>query len=309
MITTGDIGKALWPGLSKVYIDQYKDHDVEWSMIFKEEPGTRGWDEETSLGSLGQASKISEGGSVSYDDFSLGYLVRYWHVTYGIGFIITRNAYDDAEGNYNLFNREAQGMARSLRSTKENIAALVVDRACNSSYTMGDYSDGQPLASTAHPNKGDGATQANRPAVGSDLCEATLEQGVIDIEGYRDDRSGVIAIKPKKLIIHRTNRMVAARLLLSPDDPETANRAINALAKQQSIPEGFAVNHYLSVTRAWHIRTDYIDGLKCKLRRAAEFAPAWQDFDTENSKYKATERYAFGWTDWRGWYTNPGAAV
>jgi phage major head subunit gpT-like protein len=219
---------------------------------------------------------------------------------YALGFIITREIFDDDQ--YDIVGqRKAQGLAFSMRQTKEIVAANVYNRAFNSSYTGGD---GVSLINTSHPNIA-GGTWSNQIAVAADLSEAALEQASIDIMGFTDDRGLKIMVKPQKLIVPKELTFEATRLLGTEGRPGTANNDLNAL-KSKGVFKELAINQYLTDPDAWFIKTDAPDGLKYFERRAMEFVNE-PDFDTDNAKYKATERYSFGWSDARACYGSAGA--
>jgi phage major head subunit gpT-like protein len=219
---------------------------------------------------------------------------------YALGFTITREVVDDDQ--YDIVGqRKAQGLAFSMRQTKEVVGANVYNRAFSSSYLGGD---GKELLATDHPNLA-GGTWANELTTAADLSEASLEQACIDIAAFTNDRGLLIAVRPKTLIIPRQLMFEAKRILSSDGRVATADNDLNALKTLGVIPQ-VVTNHYLTDVDAWFIRTDAKHGMKYFERRADEFGMD-NDFDTENAKYKATGRYAFGWTDPRGLFGSPGA--
>lgn len=234
-----------------------------------------------------------------------GFTSRYNHVTYGLGFIVTREAFDDDMYDV-VAKKKAQSLAFSMRQTKEIIGANVYNRAFNTSYRGGD---GATLVACAAggdataPNVS-GGTYTNGPSAAVDLSEAALEQACIDIAGFTNDRGLKIAVRPRKLIIPKELMFEADRILKTEGRTGTDLNDLNALKARGLIPE-VVVNHYLTDTDAWFILTDVRDGLKYFERRGDEFTMD-EDFDTENAKYKATARYSFGWTDRRGIYASPG---
>lgn len=300
-IGSGSFAKALWPGINKWYGDSYKDFDVEYSALFDSSDSRRAYEEDVSLSGLGLAQRKDEGGSITYDEMSQGFVTRYSHAVYALGFIVTREIYEDDQ--YDVIGKKrAQALARSLRQTKEIIAANVYNRAFNSSYTGGD---GKELCATDHPNYA-GGTQANELTTAADLSEASLEQACIDIMKLEDDRGLKIKVMPKSLIIPVDLMFVAERILKSDGRVGTNNNDLNAIKEMGKFPGGIVVNHYLTDTDAWFIRTDVPNSMRHFQRRKMEFGMD-NDFDTENAKYKATERYSFGWSDWRGIFGSPGA--
>ncbi len=304
VITTGSFAKDLWPGVRKWYGLKYAEYPVEYTDIFETSKSTMAFEEEVGISGFGMAQVKTEGRGVQYDEAIQGFVNRYVHVVYALGFIITREAYEDGLGATQSL-RKAQALAFSMRQTKETIGANVLNNAFSSSYTMGSNSDGLELCSTVHPNKA-GGTGRNELSTAADLSEEALEQACIDIAAITNDRGLKIAIQPTKLIIHPNDEFNAARILNSIQQSGTANNDINALRTLNKIPQGIKVNHYLSDTDAWFLITNSPDGLKVMERRAEEF-DIDNDYDTQNAKYMANARYSFGWTDWRGIFGSEGA--
>jgi hypothetical protein len=300
-ITTGSFAKALWPGVNAWYGSAYKDYPVEWEALFDKFTSRKNFEEDVGVSGFGLAAVKGEGDSITFDEAKQAFITRYVHVVYGLGFIVTREAFED--DLYDVVGqRKAKALAKSMRQTKETVAANVYNRAFTSTYAGGD---GKELLATDHPNFA-GGTWANELATAADLSEAALEQACIDIAGWTDDRGLKIAYQPQKLILPKELEFDAARILKNVDRPGTAERDINALVKLGKFPGGMVVNHYLTDTDAWFIRTNADNGLKYFERRADQFDMD-NDFDTENAKFKATARYSFGWTDPRGLYGTPGA--
>jgi len=304
VITTGSFAKDLWPGVRKWYGLKYAEYPTEYTEIFETNKSTLAFEEEVGVSGFGMARVKTEGADVQYDEAMQGFISRYTHVVYALGFIITREAYDDGLAVTQSLRR-AQALAFSMRQTKETNGANVLNRAFNSTYTMGSNSDGLELCSDAHLNQA-GGTWRNELSTAADLSESSLEQCCIDIAAFTNDRGLKIAIKPKKLIIHPNDEFNAARILKSVNQSGTANNDINALRILGKIPDGIKVNHYLSDTDAFFIITSCPDGMKYMERKADAFDTD-NDFDTENAKFKATGRYSFGWTDARGIFGSPGA--
>jgi len=242
----------------------------------------------------------SEGAPISYDSERQGFITRYQHAVYALGFIITREMMEDDQYDV-IGKRKAEGLAFSMRQTKEVIGANVYNRAFNSSYVGGD---GVELISASHANI-KGGVWSNKIATASDLSEASLEQACIDIAGFTNDAGLLIAVRPEALIIPRQLMFEAKRILGTDGRVGTDNNDLNAIKTMSVIPE-FTVNHYLSDSDQWSIITDVADGLKYFERRADQFEMD-NDFDTENAKFKATARYSFGWSDPRAVYGSPGA--
>lgn len=299
-ITSSSFAKALWPGVNAWYGKSYKDYPTEYTAIFPKYSSKKAYEEDVGTSSLGLAQEKGQGDSVSYDDERQGFTTRYSHIVYALGFIITREMYEDDQ--YGIVGkRKSTALARSMRQTKETVAANVLNRAFNDAYTGGD---GLELCSTAHVNVA-GGTFANELATSADLSEAALEQACIDIAAFTDDRGLLIAARPTKLIIHPANMFEAQRILKSNLQVNTAENNTNAL-KDMGMVGNIVINHYLTDADAWFLQTDVPDGLKYFERRADQFEMD-NDFDTENAKFKATGRYSFGWSDPRGFYGSPGA--
>lgn len=299
-ISSNAFAKALWPGINGWYGKAYDEHPVEYTELFDTYTSDKAYEEDVGISSFGLAPTKSEGGSIQYDKEIQGFVTRYSHVTYGLGFIITREIMED--DLYDVVGqRRAEGLAFSMRQTKENVAANVYNRAFNDDYEGGD---GVAMISTDHPNVA-GGTWSNRLDTDSDLSEAALEQACIDIMKYTNDRGLRISVIPQKLIVPPDLVYEATRILESPLRVGTANNDINAMAAMGKLPQGFVVNHYLTDPNAWFIRTNAPHGMKHFERRADEFTID-NDFDTENAKFKATARYSFGWTDPRGIYGSSG---
>lgn len=304
VITTGNFAKDLVPGVRTWFQTKYKEYPIEYLDIFEKQVSTKAFEEEVGITGFGLAQIKTEGAGIAYDDQSQGYVNRYVHVTYGLGFIITREMHDDGI-SVTVALRRASALAYSLRQTKETVCANVVNRAFNSAYTMGTNSDGKELCATDHPNKS-GGTWRNELAVAADLSESALEQACIDIGALKTDRGLTIAIRPLSLHIPTALEFDAYRILKSIGRVDTANNDINAIRASGKIPQGVKVNHYFTDPDAWFIKTDCPDGMKYMERRADAFGSE-NDWDTENSKFKATSRYSVGYSDARSFFGSPGA--
>ena len=299
-ITTGSFAKALWPGVNAWYGKEYNEYPVEWDKLFDKFTSNRAFEEDVGVSSFGLAAVKPEGSPISYDSERQGFITRYNHVVYALGFIITREMMED--DLYDVVGqRKAQGLAFSMRQTKEIIAANVYNRAFNSSYTGGD---GVSLINASHPAVA-GGTWSNQIGTAADLSEAALEQACIDIAGFTNDRGLLIGVRPESLIISRYMPFEARRILGSDGRVGTDNNDLNAIKDMGMIPKTI-VNHYLTDTDAWFIRTNVKNGMKYFERRADAFDMD-NDWDTENAKFKATARYSFGWTDPRALYGSAGA--
>ena len=300
VINSGSFSKALWPGVNKWFGKEYAEYAVEYDKLFEKFTSSKAFEEDVGVSSFGLAVRKSEGSPISYDSERQGFITRYQHAVFALGFIITREMMEDDQYDV-VGQKKASGLAFSLRQTKEVIGANVYNRAFNASYTGGD---GVSLLNASHPNI-KGGTFSNILATAADLSEAAIEQACIDIAGFTNDAGMTIAVRPKALIIPRQLMFEAQRILKTDLRPATANNDINAIKTLGSIPE-IITNHYLTDTDAWFIRTDVKDGMKYFERRADAFEMD-NDFDTENAKFKATSRYSFGWTDPRGLFGTPGA--
>jgi hypothetical protein len=299
-INSGSFAKALWPGVNSWYGQAYSEHSVEYTDLFNTSSSRKAFEEDMGTSMFGLAAVKPEGGSVPYDNAQQGFLTRYQHVTYGLGFIITREMVDDDQ--YDVIGKKrAQGLAFSMRQTKEIVAANVYNRAFTAGYTGGD---GIVLGSTGHVNVA-GGTYANITTAAT-LSEASLEDLSILIMKAENDRGLAISLMGESLIVPPDLVFEADRILNSPLRVGTADNDLNALKNMGKFPGGVKVNHYLTDTNAYYVRTNCPDGMKHFERRADDFTMD-NDFDTDNAKYKATGRYSFGWTDPRGLYLNAGA--
>lgn len=300
VITSSSFAKLLWPGLNAIWGKEYNEYQTEWDKLFEKNTSDRAYEEDVGLSSFGLANVKNEGAPITYDTERQGFTSRYNHVVYALGFIVTREIFEDDQYG-KVGAQKAQALARSMRHTKETIGANVYNRAFSGSYTGGD---GVSLINASHPNVS-GGTWSNQIATAADLSEAALEQAVIDIAGFRDDRGLLIAAKPTQLIIPYQLQFEAARILGSDGRVGTDLNDPNVL-KQKGIFSNVTTNHFLTDSDAWFIRTDVKNGLKYFERRGDKFEMD-NDFDTENAKFKATARYSFGWTDPRAIYGSAGA--
>ena len=299
-INSASFAKALWPGINKWYGRAYDEWPVEWTDLFDAEGSSQAYVEDVGTTGFGLAAVKPESQGVVYDEESQAYVTRYAHTVYALGFIVTREIYED--DLYSVVGkRRAEALAFSMRQTKETVAANVYNRAFNNSYQGGD---GLELCSEAHTNWS-GGTWSNELATAADLSEAALEQACIDIAGFTNDRGLKIAVRPECLIIAKENMFEAERILNTIGQVYSADNTLNAIKSMGMIPT-VKVNHYLTNTNDWFIRTNVQNGMKCFNRRSMEFGID-NDFDTENAKYKSSERYSFGWTDPRAIFGSPGA--
>lgn len=300
IINTSSFAKALWPGINAWYGKAYNEYPVEYTDLFDKHTSRKNFEEDVGVTGFGLAVVKPEGAPITYDSERQGFITRYQHTVFALGFIITREVYED--DLYDVVGqRKAQGLAFSMRQTKEIVAANVYNRAFNPAYIGGD---GVSLINAAHPNFS-GGTWSNVLSTPADLSEASLEQAVIDIAAFKNDRGLAIKVLPKALIIPPSLMFEASRILNSTLRVGTADNDQNAL-RSMGLFNKVIVNHYLTDPDAWFIKTDVPQGMKYFERRADEFGMD-EDFDTENAKYKATARYSFGWTDPRAIFGSPGA--
>lgn len=300
VINSGSFAKALWPGVNAWYGKAYNDYSVEYLDLFEKNTSTKAFEEDVGISSFGLAVQKAEGSPITYDTERQGFITRYQHVVFALGFIITREVMEDDQYDV-VGQKKANALARSIRQTKEIFGANVYNRAFNAAYTGGD---GVAMLSASHPNI-KGGTWSNLIATTADLSEAAIEQACIDIAGFTDDAGLLIAARPSSLIIPRQLIYEAKRILGSDGRVGTDNNDLNAIKTMGAIPK-VVTNHYLTDSDAWFVRTDVKDGLKYFERRADSFDMD-NDFDTDNAKFKAMSRYSFGWTDPRAIYGSAGS--
>lgn len=301
IITTSSHPKALWPGIKAWWGQVYEEHATEYTDLFDSDTSAKNYEELVQLTGFGLAPRKAEGAGTSYDSEVQGFTTRATHIAYALGYIVTKEELDD-----NLYEevskRRSAALAMSFRQTKENVAANVYNRAFTSGYNGGD---GVVLCSTAHPNT-TGGTWANKPTVDVDLSEAALEDAIVALMGYTNDRGLLIAVMPKTLHVARQEAFNVQRILKSTYRPNSANNDINVLNQGNYIPGGFKVNHYFTSPHAWFLRTT-IPGKQGMIyfeRKGIEFDQD-NDFDTMNAKAKGYERYSFIWADPRAvWGSN-----
>ena len=301
VISTANDPKLLWPGLNKVWGLNYANPKKFYTDLFDVFSSDMNYEEDQEMNGFGLVPAKAQGAAIAYDTNAQRVTTRYTHTVYAMGFIVTREEMDD-----NLYLKRGSArtaaLARSFRITKEIVAANVYNRAHTSGYTGGD---GVVLGSASHPT--DYGNQSNTLAVAADLSEASMEDICIQISNAVDSRGLKIGLQPKSLLIPTALQFEAARILKSVGQNDTANNAINALRSMGLFSEGAKVNPFLTDSDAFYVRTDVPEGMKLFQRTEAEFAQDG-DFDTYNVKYKGYERYAVGWSDWRGVYTNGGGA-
>ena len=300
-ISRAQLLKELLPGLNALFGLEYKKYGEEHKEIYDTESSERSFEEETKLSGFSAAPVKNEGAALAYDNAQEAWTARYVHETIAMGFSITEEAIEDNLYD-SLSSRYTKALARGMAYTKQVKAANILNNAFAAGVT---YGDGQTLCSTTHPLVS-GGVNSNRPSVPADLNETSLEAAVIQIAAWTDERGLLIAAKPKKLIVPPALQFVATRLLETELRVGTADNDINALKNNGSIPEGYAINHYLTDTNAWFLCTDVPNGLKHFVRTPMQTSMD-SDFDTGNSRYKARERYSFGVSDPLGIFGSPGA--
>lgn len=300
-ITRSQLLKELEPGLNALFGMEYDRYDNEHAEIFDTETSDRAFEEEVMLSGFGQAPVKGEGAAIVYDTAGEAFTARYTHNTIALAFAITEEAVED-----NLYDklsaRYTRALARSMSNTKQVTAASTLNNAFSSSYTGGD---GVSLINSAHPTTG-GGNWSNTLATAADLNETSLEQALIDIAGFIDERGLKVALRGMKLIIPPSLQFTAERILKSEQRVSTSDNDINALKSGGYMPQGFTVNHFLTDTDAWFVKTDAPNGMKHFVRSPIKTAMEG-DFETGNVRYKARERYSFGWSDPRVMYGSPGA--
>ena len=300
-ISRAQLAKELEPGLNALFGMEYARYENEHAEIFETESSDRAFEEEVLIVGFGNARDKSEGQGVAYDQASEGFTARYTHETVALAFALTEEAVED-----NLYDRlgarYTKALARSMAHTKQVKAANVLNNAFSSSFLGGD---GKSLVATDHPLAG-GGTFSNRPSAFSDLNETSLENALISISTFVDDRNMILALQGTKLIVPPQLQFVADRLLETPGRVETADNDINAIRNMGLLPQGYAVNHFLTDTDAFFVLTDVPDGFK-HFERSPIATSMEGDFNTGNVRYKARERYSFGFSNPRAVFASQGA--
>jgi len=300
-ISRAQLLKELLPGLNALFGLEYARYGEEHKEIYEIETSERSFEEETKLSGFSAAPVKNEGSAIAYDNAQEAFTARYNHETIALGFAITEEAVED-----NLYDslsaRYTKGLARAMAYTKQVKGAATLNNGFSAQFVGGD---GVPLFSTSHPLI-NGGVNANTPATQADLNETSLEAAVIGIAAWTDERGLLIAAKPRKLIIPPALMFVATRLLETELRVGTNNNDINAIKNNGSIPEGYTVNHYLTDTNAWFLTTDVPNGLKMFVRTPLANSMDG-DFDTGNVRYKARERYSFGFSDPLGVFGSSGS--
>ena len=303
--------KELLPGLNALFGLEYNKYDDEHTMIYETESSDRSFEEEVQLSGFGQATVKGEGSAINYDSAQESFTARYNHETIALGFAITEEAIED-----NLYDslsaRYTKALARAMAYTKQVKSAFPLNNGFTNSFQSGDginlfSASGDGVTGGDGHLLVDGGKNDNRPSTGADLNETSLEDAIISIAAFKDQRGLLIAAKPKRLIVPPALQFVATRLLESQDRVGTADNDLNAIRTNGAIPEGYMVNHYLTDTNAFYIITDVPNGMKHFQRTALETSMDG-DFDTGNVRYKSRERYSFGVSDPLGIYGSPGSS-
>jgi len=300
-ISRAQLLKELLPGLNALFGMEYKTYGEQHKEIYETESSERSFEEETKLSGFSAAPVKNEGSALAYDNAQEAWTARYNHETIALGFSLTEEAIED-----NLYDslsaRYTKSLARAMAYTKQVKAAATLNNGFTAGYVGGD---GVVLFSTAHPLVS-GGVNSNTPAVAADLNETSLENAVIQIAAWTDERGLLIAAKPKKLVVPPALQFVATRLLETKLRTGTTDNDINAIENNGSIPDGYTINNYLTDINAWFLTTDVPNGLKHFVRTPLSNSMDG-DFDTGNVRYKSRERYSFGWSDPLGMFGSPGA--
>jgi hypothetical protein len=301
-ISRSQLLKELLPGLNALFGLEYARYGEEHKEIYETESSERSFEEETKLSGFSAAPVKNEGSAIRYDNAQEAWTARYNHETIALGFSLTEEAIED-----NLYDslsaRYTKALARGMAYTKQVKAAAVLNNGFSSAFPGGD---GVSLFNTAHPLIS-GGTNSNTPTVQADLNETSLENAVIQIAAWTDERGLLIAARPKKLIVPPALQFVATRLLETSLRVGTTDNDINALKNNGSIPEGWTINHFLTDTNGWFLTTDVPNGMK-HFERMPMATSMDGDFDTGNVRYKARERYSFGYSDPLGMYASSGSS-
>jgi uncharacterized protein YfiM (DUF2279 family) len=300
-ISRAQLLKELEPGLNALFGMEYGRYENEHAEIFDTEGSDRAFEEEVMLSGFGAAPVKAEGEGVAYDSANESFTARYTHETVALAFSITEEAIEDNLYD-KLSSRYTKALARSMAHTKQVKAASILNNAFSSSFALGD---GKELCATDHPTVGGGLLR-NELTTAADFNETSLEQAIIDIAAFTDERGLKIALKGMKLIGAPSNMFAFERILKSPNRPNTADNDINASKSMGVLPGGYAINHFLTDPDAWFIKTDAPNGFK-HFNRVAMKTGMEGDFDTGNVRYKARERYSFGVSDPRCVFGSPGA--
>ena len=301
VISRMQLVKELEPGLNALFGLEYDRYENQTAEIFETESSDRAFEEEVMLGGFANASVKPEGQGVTYDDAQETYTARYTNETVALAFALTEEAVEDYLYD-KISTRYTKALARSMANTKQVKGSNIINNSTTSGYTGGD---GALLVSASHPTLS--GNQTNVLTTAADLNETSLEAALIQISQMKDERGLKIALRGMKLILPVNLQFVAERLLNSAGRVGTADNDINAIKSMGMVPQGYVINNFLTDTDAWYVKTDAPNGLK-HFNRAPIRTAMEGDFDTGNVRYKARERYSFGWSDWRGIFGTPGAA-
>ena len=300
VITTGNHPKALWPGIKAWFGKAYAEHPLEYPDIFQKDTSDKAYEERVETTGFGLASVKNQNTGVTYTNDLQGYISRLTNVTYGLGYIVTMEEIED-----NLYEQvgksRAKALAFSMRQTKEIVGANIINRITNGSYLGGD---GVVLASASHPTRS--GNQSNILSPAADMSEVAIEDLCIQVMAATNNVGLMINLMPQKLLVPRQGWFEANRILKSVLQSNGANNDINVLKSTNAFPGGIVMNHFLTDSDAWAILTNCPDSLVYQERKALVFDQD-NDFDTNNAKAKAVERYVFLWADWRGFYYSAGA--
>lgn len=298
-ITTGAHPKALWPGIKAWFGRTYDEHPEEWVDLFDKETSDKAYEEDVEITSFGLAPVKPQGTAINYDIESQGTVVRYTHVAYALGYVVTfEELRDDL---YEVVSkRRSKMLAFSMRQTKENVCANVYNRAFSSSYTGGD---GVAMCSSSHPSLS--GNQSNLLTTAADISEAAIEDLTVQTMQATNNKGLRISLMPQSLHVPVQTWYEANRIMKSVLQNDSANNAVNVLKAMNVFPKGIKMNHYFTSATAWFIRTNAPEGLKYYERDAIMFDQD-NDFDTKNAKAASYERYSVGWSDWRAIFATPG---
>ena len=300
-ISRAQLLKELLPGLNALFGMEYARYGEEHKEVYETETSERSFEEETKLSGFSAAPVKNEGSAIAYDNAQEAWSTRYTHETIALGFSITEEAIEDNLYD-SLSGRYTKALARAMAYTKQVKAAAVLNNGFSNTYPGGD---GVSLFNASHPLVS-GGTNSNTPSTQVDLNETSLEAAVIQIAAWTDERGLLIAAKPKKMVVPPALMFVAKRLLDTELRVATADNDINAIKQMGAIPEGYCVNHFLTDPNAWFLTTDVPNGMKHFVRTPLQNSMDG-DFDTGNVRYKARERYSFGWSDPLGMWGSSGS--
>ena len=305
VMTTAQFAKLMWPGLNKTYGLSYGEYPPEYDKLFDVEGSNKAYEEIQALTSFGLPFEKGEGSPYVNDEASQSFTSRFVNKTYALGFAITQETIEDNQYDLSIVGKnESRGLGRSMRLGRELIGANIYNRAFDSTLT---YGDGYQMIGAAQPTKNAG-TFANSPTVAADLSEVALEQALIDIAGFKDERGNIIAVRGISLHLPKELEFEAERILNSIQQNDTANNAVNALKSTGKFPKGVHLNHFFTDPDAWFIRTDIAKGTgPIWFDRVATEFDIDNDFQTTNALYRARFRCSAGIADKRGIYGSPGA--